>query len=199
MGRARVQKPCTLTISISFLLGRIKKGENCNDSWFIWKWYLVPAEKWTIYLITMCHLIISQHGSELSSIFISTGDFQPSDYLLSKSYTESRLLRISAAVIITSSPCRQQSLSTVNIYCHNETPSQLTILRLALDIQHEITTCRIIIFFSPCRPLLLRVWGLLFLIHETELNYSNAAVQSILCGWAKPYLIMFSSICILFK
>lgn len=147
----------------------------------------------------MCHLIITQHGSELSSIFISTGDSQLSDYLLSKSHTESRLLRISAVVIIAFSLCRQQSLCTVNIYCHNERPSQLTIVALVLDTQHEITTCRIIIFFSSCWLLLLRVWGFLFLIHETDLNYSNTAVQYILCGWAKSCLIMFSSIYILFK
>lgn len=129
----------------------------------------------------MCHLIITQQGSELSSIFISTGDFQPSDYLLSKSYIESRLLRIFAVVIITFSLCRQQSLCTVNIYRHNESPNQLIILDLVPDIQHEIT-CRIIIFFSPCRLLLLSIWGFLFLIHGTDLNYSKAAVQSILCG-----------------
>lgn len=145
----------------------------------------------------MCHLIITQHGSELSSIFISTGDSPLSDYLLSKSLTESRVLRISAVVILAFSLCRQQSLYTVDIYCHNETPSQLTILGLGLDTQHEITTCRIIIFFSPCCLMLLRVRGFLFLIHETDLNYSNTAVQSILCVWPKPYFIIFSSIFIL--
>lgn len=127
----------------------------------------------------MCHLIISQHGSELSSAFISTGDPQLSDYLLSKSLTESRLLRISAVVILAFSLCKQQSLCTVDIYCQNETPSQLTVLGLGLDTQHEITTCKIIIFFTPCCLMLLRFWGFLFLIHETDLNYSNSAVQSI--------------------
>lgn len=101
--------------------------------WFIihyslWQGLIVPAGKWTVYLITICHLMATHKGSEQSSIFKSKGDSQPSDCLLSKCYIEGRLLWITAVAIITCGLCRQQSLCTVNIYCHNELLSHLIIL-----------------------------------------------------------------------
>lgn len=98
----------------------------------------------------MCHLIITQRGSELSSIFISKGDSQPSDYLLSRFYIESRLLWITVVAIITRGLCRQQLLCTMNIYCHNERLRHLIISVLVLDNPHEITTYRILLLSLPC-------------------------------------------------
>lgn len=138
---AQAWKTCTLAVSIVFLW-----KEDFTDSLFIWQEWIAPAGKWTVYLITMCHLMITHKGSEQSSIFISKGDSQLSDYLLSKCYFEGRLLWITAVAIIICGLCRQQSLCTVNIYCHNELLSHLIISDSLLDFQHEITTWRIAVF-----------------------------------------------------
>lgn len=144
MYTAQAWKTCTLAASIVFLW-----KENFTDSLFIWQGLIVPAGKWTVYSITICHLMATHKGSEQSSIFKSKGDSQPSDCLLSKCYIEGRLLWITAVAIITCGLCRQQSLCTVNIYCHNELLSHLIISDSLLDFQCEITTCRIAVFSLP--------------------------------------------------